>query len=238
MRLRVVVACVIAVLGLGAAVAAASVGGNAQGIALARRQLGAYRKLPAETVTERGYVAINDAEGKTSFFQWQWGSGALPHGWVPATEHAVVALRAGRIVWWRDDLTPPACHVGLCGEQPVDVVIDHKGAFFAFGTAARHTCYGKLRGSTPASVGATWVAVRGIFSAPVTHGSKVALTYTYPWGKVQTATETDTISQQTLLDQSGVIQVSGGGLPAFTVHFTNGHPAKAPAAPKVTLCHG
>ncbi|MHB1567929.1 MAG: hypothetical protein ACYC0H_01880 [Solirubrobacteraceae bacterium] len=238
MRLRVVVACAIAVLSLGVAVAAASVGGNAQGIALATRQVKAYGKVPAETVVERGYVSINDAEGRTSFFQWQWGSGTLPRGWVHATEHAVVALHAGRIVWWRDDLTPPPCHVGLCGEQPVDVVINHKGAFFAFGTAARHTCYGRLRGSTPVSVGAPWSVVRGTFSAPVTHGSTVALTYSYPWGKSQTATETDEISSKTLLDQSGVIHISGAGQPSFTVRFTNGHPAKAPAAPKVNVCHG
>ncbi|MGH2871200.1 MAG: hypothetical protein ACRDL5_01925 [Solirubrobacteraceae bacterium] len=220
------------------AVAATQVRGNPQGIALAGKQVTAYAKIDSETVTETGYVAMTDGEGRSSFFQWQWGSGSLPHGWVPATEHAVVALRHNRIVWWRDDLTPPACHGKSCSEVPVDVVIDRKGAFFAFGSARHHSCYGRLRGSTPVKIGTPWAAAHGDYQAPVTQGSDELLTYSYPWGPHQTATETDTISQMTLLDARGVIHVAGGGVAPLTVRFTNGHPAKAPKAPVVKLCTG
>lgn len=236
MRLKVLMATGIAALAVAATAVAADVGGDPQGIALAQQQAAAYEKVPAETVVERGYVAMNDAQGRTSFFEWQWGSGTIPRGWVHATEHQVVALRNGRIIWWRDDLTPPACHRALCSVQPVDVVIDRRGAFFAFGDANRHTCYGVLHGSTPVKVGAPWFTVRGTFSAPVTQGSNVALTYTYGWGSRQTATETDTVSQATLLDLGGMIHVTGGGMRAFTVRFSNAHPATAPAAPRVNRC--
>ncbi len=237
MRLRVLVATGAAMLTAAGSAVAASAGGNAQGVAFAHSQIGAYRKIHAETVSETGFVEMNALLGRTSVFDWQWGSGRIPHGWVRATEHAVVALKNDRVVWWLDELTPPACRVGLCVQESVEVVVSHKGGFFAFGTPARHTCFGKLRGSTPVQAGAQWNEPHGTYSAPVNHGSDVLLTYTYPWGH-QTATETDRVSRATRLDLSGVIRISGGGLPAFTVHFANGHPAKAPAAPLVNLCRG
>ncbi|MGH2913944.1 MAG: hypothetical protein ACRDMX_03045 [Solirubrobacteraceae bacterium] len=228
-------ACTVALLCTATALAGTLATGNPQALVFARQVQRAYSKISVETISQTGYVAINDGEGRASFFNWAWGSGTVPRGWVRVREHEVVALHRGRIAWVRDDLTPPACRAQLCSELPVDVVLNRAGAFFAFGTATHHTCYGTLRGDTPETVGGPWYTVRGAFRPLRGHGALRQLGYTYSWGR-QTAHETDTVSATTKLNEAGIVRVSGGGKAPLTVRFSTGHPARAPHAPNVNLC--
>ena len=242
MRVRscATVVLVLSLAGSTAALAATpGASGNKKGIALARAKHKAYSKIGAELVTETGFVSMYSVEGKSSQFSWVWGTGRVPKGWSRATEHAIVALHNDRIVWWRDDLTPPPCtKPGICTGIPVEIVIDHAGAFYAYGNAASHTCFGRLTGTEPVAAGTLWDVVSGHYSAPVSHGSTLVLTHTYPWDKTQTATSIEDVSSHTDLDLGGSLKISRGGpgQPAFTVHYTNSQRAKAPKAPKVTLC--
>jgi hypothetical protein len=217
------------------ALAAAQPTGNAQGIALARAVQRATDKRTVATFSETGFIALSDAEGRSSFFKWQWGSGTVPSGWTKAAESGTVVTKKGRIVWWRDALTPPRCTVAFCSQLPVVVLVEHAGNFYAFGTPSHHTCYGTVSG-VPEHVGDPAYSVIGAFSAPVPQGQSVLLSYSYPWTKTQTANEIDTISSRTDLTQSGRTRVSGGGQPAFTIKFSQAYPAHTPSTPKINRC--
>jgi hypothetical protein len=228
------------------ALAAAPPSGNQQAIAIARAGQRAFAKIPALTESITGSVAMNDAEGKTSFFSWTWNTGVVPRGWVRPTERVALALNKGHVVWARIDLTPPESHCPpgaiICGgpQVPVDIVIDHAGSFFAFGRAVSHTCYTKLHGATPYTVGENLNALIGHFNAPVQSNGAVLLTSTYPSTGRQMATETDTVSTATSLTESGRIKISAGsrGHPAFTIAFTNGYPGTAAPLPQIKRCVG
>lgn len=242
MRVRRCAAVVLMLSCAGTATAVAAAPGprgNAKGIALARAKHTAYSKIGAELVTETGFVSMYAVEGKTSQFSWMWGNGRVPRGWSRATEHAIAALHKDRLVWWRDDLTPPPCtSPGICARIPVEVVIDRAGAFYAYGNADSHTCFGRLSGSQPVAYGDLWDVVTGRYFAPVRHGNTLVLTRTYPWDKTQTATSIEDVSSRTDLDLGGSLKVSRGGpgQPAFTVHYTNSQRSKAPKAPRIKLC--
>jgi hypothetical protein len=185
---------------------------------------------------------MRDGEGKTSFFSWTWGTGVVPSGWAKATEHGLLGLRNGRVVWWRDDLTPPPCTAsGICSQIPVEIVVERSGAFYAFGSAAKHTCYADLNGSTPYRMGNPLDSAAGRFDAPVRRGGSVVLKYAYPWSATakQTATETDMVSARTRLAESVRVSVARGtgqNRPAFTFKASYGYPAHAPSAPRVNRC--
>ncbi len=226
------------VLLLGGAASAFAAGGptgNSKAIAIARAEAHAYTRIPVETYTENGFIEMTDQEGKTSYFRFNWAQTKLAPGWVWATEHGVVALSHGRVVWWRDDLTPPTCTaVGVCHQLPVELLSERSGAYYAFGNADRHTCFGRLDGNQPVVVGGRWSRVTGHFSAPVFGAGTVKLTYTYPDGRGRTARETDTLFSRTHLEKSGQIVING----SHTIRFSTGQPANAPNAPKVNLCGG
>ncbi len=82
--------------------------GDASGIALARLVQRAYLRVGAQSYSERGFAWMASTEGKASTFRWAYGSGPSP-GLSAASEHAVLALSRGRVLWWQDDLTPPRC---------------------------------------------------------------------------------------------------------------------------------
>lgn len=217
------------------ALAAAGPTGSQQAIAIARAESHAYNKVPVEIYSQTGYIDMTDLEGKSSYFSFNWGQSKLPAGWVWATEHATVVLSHGRVVWWRDDLTPPPCTgVGLCHQVPVEILSEHSGAYYAFGSAASHTCFGTLRGSQPVRVGTQWIQPGGHFSAPVFAPGVAKLTYTFAWGKGHTARETDTLSSSTHLLQSTRVVIPGG----HTIKASERHPSKAPKAPPVNRCSG
>ncbi len=224
-----------------AGVASAALGGNARGIALARRVLHAMSTTRVAAYTQTGLVAMDSAEGKTSFFSWRWGAGGVPRGWVRATEHAVLVLNAGRVVWWRDDLVPqvPRCHSALCGPTvPVEIVVNGQGHFYAFGSAAHHTCFSRLSGTTPYDFRAPAYFIRGLVSAPVGAGSTLRLSYRYVWSGPQYASETDLIAATTSRVLSGVVRVSGSGAASgFAFRFRYSYPTLVPTQPRVALCH-
>jgi hypothetical protein len=221
--------------GAASALAAGGPSGNSTAIAIARAEAHAYTQIRVERYTETGFVEMTDQEGRTSYFSFNWAQSKLSPGWVWATEHGVVALSHGRVVWWRDDLTPPACTaVGVCHQIPVELLSERRGAFYAFGNAAHHTCFGRLRGHQPVVVGAQWNRAAGHFSPPVFSPGAVKLTYTYSLGNGTTARETDTLSKRTYLLSSGRTVISGG----HTIRFSTSHPARAPMAPKVNVCPG
>lgn len=236
MRARTVLASgLVATLGAAAsALAATGASGNAQAISIARAESRAYSRIHTVQYTETGFIEMTSLEGKSSYFHFSWGQTTLTPGWVWATEHGIVVLSHGRVVWWRDDLTPPSCTSGFCHQVPVELLSEHSGAYYAFGSATSHTCFGRLSGSQPVTVGAKWNRVVGHFAAPVYGAGIVKLTYTYPWGKGRTARETDTLSASTHLEKSGRVVISGG----HTFHFTFAKPAGARSAPKVNLCSG
>jgi hypothetical protein len=230
------VTCLLVLLGgVASAMAAGSPTGNPKAIAIARMEARAYTRIRVETYTETGFIEMTDQEGKSSYFHFNWDQTKLAAGWVWATEHGVVVLNHGRVVWWRDDLTPPPCTgVGFCHQIPVELLSERSGAYYAFGNAANHTCFGRLRGDQPVVLGAQWNRITGHFSAPVFGPRVVKLTYSYPSGKGKTARETDTLSSRTHLESAGRTVITGG----HTIRFSTGHPAKAPRVPKVNMCAG
>ncbi len=242
MRLRRF-AGVVAMLSLGGATAAAAAGsgptGSPKGIAVARSVHRAYANIGAETVAQTGFVSMYSVQGVHPQFSWMYGTGRVPKGWSRASEHVIAALRGGRLLWWRDDLKPPPCtSPGICTRIPVELVVDHAGAFYAFGSAAGHTCFSPLYGTVPVAVGALWYAVAGHYVAPVRHGGVIVLTHSFAWDSTQRATSIERVSPHTFLDFGGSLKVSRGGpgQPAFTTRYTNTQLAKAPKAPHVNLC--
>lgn len=240
-RYRLLAISGLSLLAITATALAAGASGSQKAIALARAQQRAYSKVTAVSVTQTGFAAMRDQEGSTSFFSWTWGHGVVPRGFAKATEYEILGLHGGRVTWWRDDLTPPPCTApGICHRIPVQLVGERSGQFVAFGSASNHTCYLRLNGSTPNAVGARFDSVVGRFRAPVHRGGSVRLTYAYPWFGVakQPATETDTLSSRTLLNQSGRVSVARGpgqGRPAFTYKFSESYPANA-GAPPINRC--
>ncbi len=237
MRLRAATACGLGVLLAGAATALAAAGptGDAHGIALARAEAHAYTHVRVEKYTESGYIEMTDQEGKVSSVAYNWGQTHLNPGWVWATEHATVVLKHGRIVWWRDDLTPPPCSgAGICHQVPVEILIERSGAYYAFGKATSHTCFGTLTGNRPQRAGEVWDQVFGHYSAPVSGHGVVKLTDTFPFGKGKRARETDTLSNHTHLVISDRLVITGG----HTIRASETYPAKVPGTPTVNRCAG
>jgi hypothetical protein len=200
----------------------------------------AYTKIPAEAAVVNGVVVMDDAAGKHGFFRWRYGDGVVPRGWLSVTEHIVVALANDRVVWWRDDLTPPRCHRHLCHQIPAEMVGEATGGFLAYGDAQNHSCYVRLSGEARVRLGATFDVVPSArFSAPVRRGGLILLTSSFGWAPGQTATETDALSNRTLLVDSYTVNVPQGPRPqqpAFSITATLRHPSKAPPMPSITLC--
>ena len=213
------------------------------GIALARSVLKAYQGIPVESYVEHGYVFMAATEGKQSSFRWEFGVGAY-RGLNPTTEHAELGLLHGRVSWWVDDLNPGTCSgAGACSRLPVQVVVDSKGLFYAFGDAANHTCYGHLGGSAPVRVGQPVWSVSGAFRPPVKSGANELLTSTYPYSipgaQPSMATEVDkiaTASGRLLATNVTITAQAGHQLAPFSFGSTFTYPATAPQPPVVNLC--
>ncbi|HEY7968221.1 MAG TPA: hypothetical protein VID68_14465 [Solirubrobacteraceae bacterium] len=197
-------AVVAALLFCGTALAGSGATGSPAGIKLAKRIVAALAKVPVESFVRRNYVWMAAAEGRVSSFNWTWGEGPT-RGDQPAVEHIVLRTHDGRVVWWTDSLTPPACTSGgICSNIPVVVVDDAHGLRYAFGSAAKHTCAAALHGGTPFELGRVFWAAAGHFDAPVHAGADVRLTSSYTWAiqgaaPVPTATETDTVAAKSHL---------------------------------------
>lgn len=232
-------------LSAGPALAAATPSGDPQGIALARAVGAAFARVPAESYEQTGFAFVFSRRSGEAAFRWQWGSGPVA-GMVPARERATVGLHGGRVVWWRDDLTPLPCpEASLCGsvaasaQAPAEIVVEGAGTFYAYGNRMRHTCYGRLGGSTPLRIGdGTWT-VFGEFQPPAPHGELELLKSSYPWSLTGgIASEAASLSRRTHLPVREQTTVAAGqsGAASFTFTASFGYPARA-SAPKIDLCH-
>jgi hypothetical protein len=209
------------------------VSGSRSGIALARSVVHVYSFVTAVRYHERGFVYYTAASGQP--FSWRWGSGPAA-GYTAADEHAVVGLRGGRVVWWRDELTP-ICS-GRCSTPSVELVVDSAGAFYAYRTASSRTCFGRLSGTTPYAVSAPVYSVAGSYRSPVIHGGLTLLTSVYAWTATQRATETDTISRRTRLPVKTSVRVVARASGALVFSFSSiyGNPRSTPRAPVIKRC--
>ncbi len=149
MRRFIGAALAVALIGLQSSPAAASstVSGNPAAIALYRMVVAATQHQGGVDEVQTGLVVMKDSLGKVSSVSWAIGSGKLPAGYVPATEHLTVANSGGKIIWASDSLTP-VCGTGLCADVPYQVVLNGSGLFGHFASsAASGTCWTHDSGS-------------------------------------------------------------------------------------------
>ncbi len=231
-----------ALLGAGPASAASGdSSGTAHAIAFARSVQSAYSRVPGVTFTRQGYAGLQSSIGRVSMFNATWGRGFLPSGWVDATEHAVVALHDGDVVWASETLSPPRCSDLGCSTVPVEIVETSAGSFFRFDVhGTRFACYDKLSSQGLAfAVGSSFLAIDGDYAPLVRSGDTVVSRFTYPWVGNRTATETDTISASTRLIGSYKVAVTkGSGTDhrafSFTAQLTT--LTREPDEPKLDMC--
>jgi len=230
-----------AVLAAGAAPARGA-GGAPEGISLARAVRVALAQVPAESYEQTGFAYMLSEQAPETVFRWRWGGGPLA-GMVPVLEQAAAGLSEGRVTWWRDELTPLPCgEAALCGsvtaaQLPVELVALASGNFYAYGTAARHSCFGRLGGSIPLRIGDRIWTLLGEFSPPVLQGTTQLLKSTFPWGLTGgTASETATVSMRThrpVRTQTTIIPQAGTPF-SITARFR--YPGRI-RPPAVTPCH-
>lgn len=221
----------------GAAATTASLTGDRAGISIAHAVQRAFAKLSSYTVTEHRFVFMRSRAGAHGFFDWNWGVGTAPAGWVRATEHELVATHAGKVVWMRDNLTPESssCSGHNCVRYPdVQVLVDRRGQYFRF---ARTRCYYRLTGTVPLHPGDPAYRIQGFMLDPGHQRNRVLLNYLYWWDSHRRAGETDVVSKSTALVLSGQVDLLGwGSEPTFIFAFALGYPHGAPVEPHVTLC--
>jgi hypothetical protein len=244
-RRRLRILCPVLLLGAGAlgggAVAArAAVSGDRNGVSIARTVQRAFAKLSSYTVTEHRFVYMKAQSGHHGFFDWNWGIGAGPAGWVGATEHELVVTHHGTVVWVRDDLTPDtrACSGQRCVRYPdVEVIVDSHGQYFRFGSAATSGCVYRLTGTVPLHPGDPAYRISGYMLDPGYQRTQVLLNYDYQWDANRRAGETDVVSDATALVTSGQVDLSAWRAePSFIFSFALGYPATHPREPRVALC--
>jgi hypothetical protein len=219
--------------------------GDPHGVALARSVSAAFARVPAVAYEQSGFAWMLSERGEKPAFRWRWGGGAVA-GMVPVRERGVIGLHGGLVRWWRDELTPLPCpQAALCGtlnaaaQLPATIVVVPAGTFYAYGDSRRHTCFGRLGGSTPQRIGEpTWSAF-GEFQRPAGHGSLELLKSSYPWSLTGgLAEEAASLSLRTHLpvrQQTTIVPPAGAGTSAFTFTASFGYPAHA-RPPRVNVC--
>jgi hypothetical protein len=195
--------------------------GDAQGMKVAERVMNAFAKLPGYTYTETKFFQLTTRGGKSPALHYRFGYSSLPSGWSWASEKGALRLSHNQVVWWRDDLTPTSGHA-----QPVEIVFNGNGKFWAFGNARHHGCFRTLSSGSQMPFASGYV-VTGKVKAPK-HGS---LTYFYDWGgSSPRAHETDNYDSSSYLVRSGVVTVGG-----YSFGFANSFGGSGPA-PDVHQC--
>ncbi|MHB8532259.1 MAG: hypothetical protein ACYDC2_06035 [Solirubrobacteraceae bacterium] len=241
-------ALVLCVLAATPASALPSATGDPHGVGLARSVSAAFARVHAVSYEQSGFAWMRSEHGARPVFAWRWGGGPAA-GMVPVREHAVMGLQAGLVRWWRDDLTPlPCTGVTPCAAAPAAaaaqvsavIVVTAGGAFYAYGSHERHTCFGRLGGSTPQRIGEPSWSAFGEFQRPAEHGELELLKSSYPWNLTGgTADEMASLSVRTHLpvrQQTTIVPPAGGGAGAFTFIASFGYPAHA-SSPTANVCH-
>ena len=223
--------------GAGGARAAGPLRGDPAAVALAHAVERAFSRVTSYSEVEHDFVFMRARAGRHGVFSWSWGRGAAPAGWVHATEHATVDLRAGRVVWASDVLVPDrlACAMGRCVRYPsVEVLVDSHGQFFRFGVTG---CFYGLTGSVPLHPGELAYSVSGFVLDPLHGRHTTLLRYLYQWDAERGAGETDVVDNATMLVSSGQTSLyPTAGDPHFVFSFSLAYPARRPAPPRVRLC--
>jgi hypothetical protein len=226
--------------GTGPAAARTSLTGDADGSRIAHDVEHAYLTVTSYTVTERRFAFMRARSGRHGYFDWNWGVGAAPAGWVSATERELVVTHRGRVIWVRDDLTPDvrACSGHRCARySSVEVLVEAHGQYFRFGSAATSGCFYRLSGTVPLHAGDPAYRISGYMLTPDYQRTQVLLNYDYRWDANRRAGETDVVSYATRLVTSGQVDLSAwGSEPSFIFAFTLGYPASHPREPRVALC--
>jgi hypothetical protein len=215
-------AVVCGLAGAGSALGSANtLRGNAQGMKVAERIMHAFAKLPGYTYTETKFFQMTTKGGTSPALHYRFGYSSLPSGWSWASEKGAMRLSNNHIVWWRDDLTPASNHA-----QPVEIVFNGNGKFWAFGNVHHHGCFRPLASSSQMPFTDGYV-VTGKVNGPK-NGS---LSYVYDWGGPSArAHETDNYDGSSYLVRSGVVAVGG-----YSFGFANNFGGPGPA-PDVHQC--
>ena len=222
----------------GAALAAAPLTGDPNAISIAHAVQRAFAKVSSYTVTEQRFVFMRSRAGSHGYFDWNWGVGNAPAGWVRATERELVVTHQGRVVWMRDNISPATryCSAHHCVRYPdVQVLVVGSGQYFRF---ANTSCYYRLTGTVPLHPGDPAYRIAGFMLDPGYQRKQVLLNYDYTWDAHRRAGETDVVSDATSLVSSGQVDLSAyGSEPSFIFAFWLGYPASHPRQPHVALCH-
>jgi hypothetical protein len=210
--------------------AASAMTGNPQGIKLAREVMHAFAHISAYRQSEQHFFQIRFSKNE---FYYLYGQ-AHHAGYAWASERATLAIHRNHVVWWQDALTPSGRHA-----RGVDIVLDRRGSFWAYGAPTHHSCFrGFASGSTlPYRYGGLGYSIGGRMGAPVKGATTDELPYVYRWKVHRTAHETDTIKRASKLVVAGQVSVlRRGGSRAAAFGFTNTYPRRAPRPPTVNLC--
>lgn len=218
-------------LSAGGALAAVAMTGNPQGIKLAKRVMRAFAHIPAYGQTEQHFFQMRSSS-KRGTFSYLFGE-AHRSGYVWASESSTVALRNNRVLWWRDELRPTTGH-----DPPVEIVLNRRGRFSAFGTPRHHSCFTSLRRGSelPYRRGGLGYSIGGRVSRPRYQANVALLTYAYRWDSDEKASETDTVDRSTKLVLSGKVTIYLHAVRQFAFEFANSYPKTAPRPPRVRLC--
>ncbi len=113
-----------------------------------------------------------------------------------------------------------------------ELVVERSGTFYAYGDRFRHTCFGRLGGSTPFKVGSQIWSVLGEFlEPPVPHGALQLLKSSYPWGLTGgSAVEAASLSLKTHLPVREQTTVAAS--PVDRRGSPSRHPSAFPRAPR------
>lgn len=230
-------ATILAAIAAPAGVALGAVMNSRSGRAEYKLEARALDGVHTITVRQSGGAWIDADQGNPPRAGWYWLAGRAPSGFVRAHAVGTVGAGHGRVLWSRVELIPNCkFNDDTCMDNPVVIVSDRSGTFFAYGTLSDHTCFGTATGPYAKRGSAlSGSAADDDFDAPRSDGANVKLTYSFPYGKGR-ITETDTIARSTDLPRRSFYAVSAiGHAPAFTSKVSYRY-SKATAAPKVNRC--
>lgn len=209
--------------------------GSPAGRADLRAENRALRGAHTITIAQNGAAWIDADQGDPPGAEWVWSAGRAPAGFVHARVSGTIEASHGRVVWMRVVLRPD-CRFNdtTCMDDPLDIIDDRAGLFYAYGTAASHTCFGPARGAYLRH-GESLLGSGSDFATPRVHGSEVTFSYHTRFGG-HTVTETDTTVRSTgQLRRSVVVIPKRRDDPAYTVRTSYRFGATEPP-PDVNRC--